>query len=769
MSTKVSTPKADKLTVTEPKALPQQRTRPLRPSPNSNGTGPQAILHAARRHFVVGLALGLILGVPAAYGVWTVMVPKSEAEAYLRINASDTPLVFETADRKGAGTSRFSIFKNTQSQLIQTPIVMNAAIQSPEAQEVLPIEGTDDPLSWLTDSVGITFPNDGEIMRLSLRAPDGKTASVLLDAVVQAYLQETVLSERNARMSRLTSLEEVHADAERKARAKRANLRELVDTLGTGDAKSLSLAQQSSVERYSVMRQELNRVTFELMHSEGELEILKRSLANSVAEASANTSDSDSAESEPTQTLHPAIHQIELEKATAADPQMISLQTERVQLEGRMRQIQRQLTPENAASRVKELQQKIAEVEKDIESRGRVLYDYLVHQVRENARPSRPGLKSLGGTEATDLASKIEVLKLKSNILKSQKEQLEGEVAEAEELSKTIGRSSIDVEMMRAEIRAHEEVRTRLGEEIERTRIELNADPRIKLLSSAAITANSDGKKRIAAAGAAGMSGLLLPFLLLVALDVKRGTIGDSTSVKNTLSVEVLGSVSRLKRSLPADINYEDSRLRRDLAIHMESVHSVAATLLRNRSVDGSSVVMVTSAGHSEGKSSLARGLWYSLCHSGHPTILVDMDLCRPSLHRKLSVEREPGFVEYLAGELPLEEVIRTDSHGRRFITSGRPVANRLSHLSGGALAQLIGDLRLEAEFVLIDSAPLLPVADSRVIGEWVDSCVLATIKDRSKMPQLQVALDLSRYHGVEVAGVVFMGDTKINAKSQYA
>ena len=768
MSTSVSPPKEGKLTVTEPKVLPQ-RSRPTRPSANSNGNGPQAILHAARRHFVVGLVLGLILGLPAAYGVWSAMVPKAEAEAYLRINASDTPLVFETADRKGAGTSRFSIFKNTQNQLIQTPIVMNAAIQSPEAQEVLPIEGVEDPLSWLTDGVGITFPNDGEIMRLSLRARDGKTAVVLLDAVVQAYLQEAVLSERNARMSRLTSLEEVHAEAERKARSKRANLRELVDTLGTGDSKSLSLAQQSSVERYSVMRQELNRVTFELMHSEGELEILKRSLANSVGDASAKSSESESEEPERQQPLQSAIHQIELEKASAADPQMSSLQQERLQLEGRIRQVKRQLAPEIASRRVQELEQELAEVEKKIESRGRVLYDFLVYQAGENAPRSRRQQDSSMGTEVTDLASKIEVLKLKSNVLKSQKEQLEREVAEAEELSKTIGRSSIDVEMMRAEITAHEEVRTRLGEEIERTRIELNADPRIKLLSSAAITSNSDGKKRLAATGAAGMLGLLLPFLVLVALDVKRGTIGDSTSVKNTLNVEVLGSVSRLTRNLPAEINYNDSQLRRDLAIHMESVHSVAATILRNRSVDGNSIIMVTSAGHGEGKSSLARGLWYSLCHSGHPTILVDMDLCRPSLHKKLSVDREPGFVEYLAGDLPLEDIIRTDAQGRRFITSGRPVANRLSYLSSGALSRLIGDLRLEAEFVLIDSAPLLPVADSRVIGEWVDSCVLATIKDRSKMPQLQVALDLSRYHGIEVSGVVFMGDTKINSKNHYA
>jgi Mrp family chromosome partitioning ATPase len=679
-----------------------------------------------------------------------------EAEAFLLINSSDTPLVFETADRKGAGTSRFSLFKNTQSQLIQTPIVMNAAIKSAEAQAVLPKEGVENPLNWLSDRVAITFPNDGEIMRLSLRAPEGKSAVVLLDAVVQAYLQEAVLSERNARMSRLGSLEEVHADAEGKARGKRANLRELVDTLGTGDTKTLSLAQQSSVERYSVMRQELSRVTFELMRAEGELEILKRSLANSAAAAPVEEPASD-------HLLQPAIHQVDLEKANAADPQMAALRANHIQLAGKISQIQRQLTPDKAGPRVKELERELEQVEQEMESRGRVLHDYLLHQ----ARQGQSGVA--GGTNGMDLASKIEALKLKANVFKSQKEQLESEVADAEETSKSIGRSSIDVEMMRAEIASYEEVRARLGEEIERTRIELNAEPRIRLLSSAALSSNSDGKKRIAAAGAVGFAGLCLPFILLIALDMKRGTIGDSTIVKNALNVEILGSVSRYKGKLPANINYDQAKLRRDLAVHMESVHSVAATILRNRSLDGNAVVMVTSAEHGEGKSSLAQGLWYSLCHSGHPTILVDMDLCRPSVHKKLSVDREPGFVEYLAGELPLEDIIRTDSQGRRFITAGRPVGNRLSYLSGGALSQAIGDLRLEAEFIIVDSAPLLPVADSRVLLECVDSCVLAAIKDQSRLPQLQAAFELTRFHGVGVAGVVLMGETRIGSKYPYA
>jgi hypothetical protein len=46
---------------------------------------------------------------------------------------------------------------------------------------------------------------------------------------------------------------------------------------------------------------------------------------------------------------------------------------------------------------------------------------------------------------------------------------------------------------------------------------------------------------------------------------------------------------------------------------------------------------------------------------------------------------------------------------------------------------------------------------------------VLAAIKDRSRLPKLQAALELSRFHGVGVAGVVFMGDTNVTSKYLYA
>lgn len=753
MSTRISSPDERNVIVEKPAKL----VRPLRTRPpaNSGGNNALAMLHAARRRCVIGLTLGLFIAIPAAYAIWSAMVPQAEAEAFLQINAADAPLVFETADRKAGGTSRFTLFKNTQSQLIQTPLVMNAALQSPEVIEVLPIEGVNNPLAWLTNNLKVSFPNDGEIMRLSLRAPNGKLALTFLEAVVNAYMDEVVMSEHAARMERLERLEDIHAEAEEKAWEKQKDLRALVETLGTGDSESLSLAQQSSVERYSVMRQELNRLTFELMRAEGELAILKKSRSNLTSEAP----EEETASTEP---QPPAVHQIELEEAIASDEQMASLRQQHTQLTGRISQLQKQLSAEQAAPRVKELEQELEQIEQQLKSRTRVLHDYLVHQARQ--RDLNSGTNGRGS-----LDSQIETMELKISILERQKEQVEQDVAAAEELSKSLGRDSVDVEMMRAEIAAHEEVRSRLGEEIQRTRVELNAEQRVKRISDPAITSNSDRRKRIAATGFVGLTGLLLPLVALVAWDVRRGTIGDSSSVKDALDVEVLGSVSHLKTQLPANIDYERTELKREVAVHMETVHSIAARLLRNRAVDGTVVVMVTSAENGEGKSSLAQGLWYSLCHSGHPTILVDMDLCRPTLHKKLSVDREPGVLEYLAGEASLEEILRTDAHGRRFVTAGRPVGNRLSYLSGGALSHLIGDLRLEAEFVIVDSAPLLPVADSRVIGEWVDSTVLSAIKDRSRLPQLQAALELSRFHGVGVAGVVFMGDTNIQSKYHYA
>ena len=130
--------------------------------------------------------------------------------------------------------------------------------------------------------------------------------------------------------------------------------------------------------------------------------------------------------------------------------------------------------------------------------------------------------------------------------------------------------------------------------------------------------------------------------------------------------------------------------------------------------------VTVSSPRTGEGKSFLTCNLALAFADAGYRTLLIDGDIRRGVQHRMLGLKREPGLVDFLAGELPLESVLqRTPYPGLSFMGFGsrRPRAPEL--LSSAPMSDLMARLRSEFAVVLVDSPPL---------AAGVDPCVLATV-----------------------------------------
>src|SRR5438874_6181604 len=130
--------------------------------------------------------------------------------------------------------------------------------------------------------------------------------------------------------------------------------------------------------------------------------------------------------------------------------------------------------------------------------------------------------------------------------------------------------------------------------------------------------------------------------------------------------------------------------------------------------------VTVSSPGAGEGKSFLTCNLALAFADAGYRTLLIDGDIRRGVQHRMLGLKREPGLVDFLAGELPLESVLqRTPYPCLSFMGFGsrRPRAPEL--LSSAPMSDLMARLRSEFAVVLVDSPR--PAAG-------VDPCVLATV-----------------------------------------
>ncbi|MGK0276694.1 MAG: succinoglycan biosynthesis transport protein ExoP, partial [Ilumatobacter sp.] len=152
------------------------------------------------------------------------------------------------------------------------------------------------------------------------------------------------------------------------------------------------------------------------------------------------------------------------------------------------------------------------------------------------------------------------------------------------------------------------------------------------------------------------------------------------------------------------------------------------------------SVVQVTSSLAGEGKTTTAVNLAVVLAQAGHRVALVDADLRRPRIHDVFAVSQSPGFTDLLLGEKPAMVVnhIPVDGGTRMSLfTSGAVPANPSEMLTGRRTRELLAEMGAHYDYVIVDSAPVLPVSDSVALAGAVDGMFVVAQAGRVTEPQV--------------------------------
>ncbi|MEM1062547.1 MAG: hypothetical protein AAGJ97_09515, partial [Planctomycetota bacterium] len=265
-------------------AVPTLRPAVQRPEVDEAGISPSVITNAVRRCWPTALLLGLLLGPPGAVGAWMSLTPQFTAARFLRIDAATDKVVFDTADTGTDSLRTFKLFKDTQLSLISSPLVLAEAIGTEGVAELPLVIENEASLEWLEECLSARFPNDAEILNVSVKTPDPGTSLKLVDAVVDAYMSEVVLAERNRRLQGLETLERTRAETVNRVRARRSELKVLAETLGTGDPESLSIRQQAAMQEGTMLRRQLGEVKYRVLTLEGRLEMARSILSEKEAD-----------------------------------------------------------------------------------------------------------------------------------------------------------------------------------------------------------------------------------------------------------------------------------------------------------------------------------------------------------------------------------------------------------------------------------------------------------------------------------------------------
>ncbi len=153
--------------------------------------------------------------------------------------------------------------------------------------------------------------------------------------------------------------------------------------------------------------------------------------------------------------------------------------------------------------------------------------------------------------------------------------------------------------------------------------------------------------------------------------------------------------------------------------------------------------ILITSTIPQEGKSTVAANLACTLARrKQHKTLLLEGDLRRPTVSEKFGLGKAPGLCEWLSGETETRNIYRLESLGLWVLPAGTTPQNPLELMQSGKLAQLMDQLQGWFDWIVIDSPPVLPLADTSIWSRLSDGILLVTRKGTTEKQQLQRGLE---------------------------
>ena len=187
-----------------------------------------------------------------------------------------------------------------------------------------------------------------------------------------------------------------------------------------------------------------------------------------------------------------------------------------------------------------------------------------------------------------------------------------------------------------------------------------------------------------------------------------------------------------------------------------EAYRSLRTAVELHSAEQPSRLVLVTSPNPAEGKTSIAVNLALATAATGRRVLLVDADLRKSQIHERLTLGNDVGLTSVLTDAVSLADAVQaTDTPNLRILTSGPLAPESFELLSDEVARKFFVGIRDQADVVLVDCPPLLPVTDAVLLANIVDAVVLVCRAHRTPKADVNRALELLVQARAPLAGTV--------------
>jgi succinoglycan biosynthesis transport protein ExoP len=691
------------------------------------------------------LAIFVLVSAPIIALIWTQTTPQYRARAEIRVRPIIPRLVFKT-DENGM-IPLYDSFVNSQVSLVRNLTVLQRVLDQKDIQESQWYRNppktlvqrlshnTIPPLERLRDGLSVQPRPRTEFIDVSFMDPSAKDAKLIVNTVLEEYIK--YIGERS---------DDTESRLYRELTAQYAALGNEIQTLEDTHAKTCKqLGTETPQELVSARRVRLDETQARLAQFESTIFILEWEVKQTTT-----TAEGNDVAATPVDERQPKYFE-------DAEWRKLDLDVQTIQ-----HKIANGVYAPNHPERIR--LEKDATFAEELRRQRETQLDEQWRDRQENAIAA-PVTTGAPNTEGSSYGGGTVPIQYQLVRAKQEQQLLRAELDKQQAEFQRIFDAAQQLETEASALQHKRELYNAIRERLDQKNIERNVPGSIEVSMQAYSPSRPDKDRRVVFTAMALFVGLGLGSGVAFLRSTRNQAIYTVRDMPQPMPTPFLGHIPvvRVKQPLGGPL-YDETE--QGQCVLTEAIRVLRTALLSRLDGQGHAAILVTSANEGTGKSSFTTMLGKSIAQAGKKVLIIDADIHKTTLSNRFELRDKPGFIESLRDRaMKGLSVFPTKTPGLDIMPAGKRGSGNVvfEEIANGAFKACLRRLEQEGnyEIILLDSPPVLAVADSAILAGQVDGTIMVEREHVSRRTDVADALLRLDSAGGKLLGTVFVSSSE--------